>query len=592
MKRMFVFALAALPLVAHAFVQQATLAPSDGASGDNFGFVAIDGDTIVVGAYLDDVGANVDQGSAYVFAKPEGGWGGPLTEQARLIAADGAAGDQFGLQVAVAGDVIVVGARMADVAGAQSRGAAYVFVKPPGGWSGTVFHSAKLTASDGATNDLFGDRVAISGDTVVVGARFDDHPPGCLFCDPVVDAGSAYVFAKPAAGWSGTLTQNAVLRASDRNPNDQFGVSVAVEGDTVAVGAFLVDSGFADRGAAYVFVKPAAGWSGLSNQSVKLMPGDGSIGDQFGITIGLSGDTIAAGALQEDSVGINNHGAAYVFVKPAAGWTSPGGVLSHQAKLVASDAAAGDELGSVTISGDTVAVSAWRDDVDAAADQGSVYLYAKPEGGWSGTLTEAGKVTAADGAASDLFGNSLRLQGNTLVVGASLHDSGANADQGAAYVFVVADLDDDGVPDELDNCPSSPNPDQADADGDGIGDACDPFVSYGFRGLLPPYAPPPTRFRRNRLPLRWQYTAADGSVVDSSAAAPTVTIHGPVDCGQADGGEVVDVSSASETGYRYNSITRTWQFVWRTRGLADGCYSIQVTSPQAQPSPLFPIRLD
>jgi hypothetical protein len=210
-----------------------------------------------------------------------------------------------------------------------------------------------------------------------------------------------------------------------------------------------------------------------------------------------------------------------------------------------------------------------------------------------------------------------------------------NADQGTAYVFVVADLDGDGVPDELDNCPSDANADQADADGDGVGDACDvcaldaandadadgvcgnvdncpavanpdqvdfdgdgigdvcdPFVSYGFRGLLPPYAPPPARFRRNRIPLRWQYTASDGSVVDSSAAAPTVTIHGPMDCGEADGGEVVDVSSPSDAGYRYNAVTRTWLFVWKTRGLADGCYSIQVTSPLAQPSPLFPIRLD
>ena len=145
-----------------------------------------------------------------------------------------------------------------------------------------MLHTAKLTASDGAANDLFGDRVSISGDTIVVGARFDDHPPSCLQCSFVTDAGSAYVFVEPEAGWSGNLTQSATLRASDRNPNDQFGVSVAVEGDTVAVGAFLADSGFADRGAAYVFVKPAAGWSGLRNQSVKLMPNDGSIEGSYG----------------------------------------------------------------------------------------------------------------------------------------------------------------------------------------------------------------------------------------------------------------------------------------------------------------------
>jgi hypothetical protein len=285
-----------------------------------------------------------------------------------------------------------------------------------------------------------------------------------------------------------------------------------------------------------------------------------------------------------------------------------------------------------------VAVGAWRDDVDGNADQGSVYVYEKPPAGWSGSLMETAKLTAADGTASDLFGNSVRLQGNTLVVGASLHDVGANADQGAAYIFVVADLDGDGVPDELDNCPGAANvdqadadgdglgdacdncagmvnpdqadadedgygdvcdncpalanPDQADADGDGIGDACDTAVSFGFRGLLPPYAPPPQRFTGNRrIPLKWQYTAADGTVADSPGAAPTVTIHGPVACGDTDGGEPIDVSSPGDSGYQYDECTRTWQFNWKTRGLPNGCYSIQVTSPQAQPSPPFPIQL-
>jgi hypothetical protein len=641
------------------FIEQAALTASDGAAGDNFGFVAADGDTIVVGAYLDDVDTNVDQGSAYVFVKPAGGWGGPLTEQARLLAADGAAGDQFGLQVAVAGDVIVVGARMADVAGQNARGAAYVFVKPEGGWSGTVLHSAKLTAGDGLANDLFGDRVAISGDTIVVGARFDDHPPGCLQCTFVIDAGSAYVFVKPVAGWIGNLTQSATLRANDTTPNQQFAVSVAVEGDTVAVGAFLADSGFADRGAVYVFVKPAAGWSGTRNQSVKLMAGDGGIGDQLGITVALSGDTIAAGAQQEDSVGILNHGTAYVFVKPAAGWTAPGGVLFHAAKLLASDAEAGDELGSVAISGHTVAVGAWRDDVDGNVDQGSVYLYEEPAGGWNGSLTEAARLTAADGGASDQLGNSVRLQGLTLVAGASLHDAGVDADRGAAYVFVVPDLDGDGVPDEHDNCPAAANadqadadgdglgdacdncvdianadqldtdadgrgdacdscpldaandadgdgvcgnvdncpldanPDQADVDGDGIGDACDPAVNFGFRGLLSPYAPPPKRFGGYRsIPLNWQYTAVTGAVADSPGAAPTVTVHGPVACGNTEGGAPVDVSSPGDSGYRYDPTIQTWQFNWKARGVPSGCYYIQVTSSQAQPSPRFPIRLE
>ena len=458
------------PVVVDPFIEQATLAASDGAAGDQFGFLAVDGDTIVVGAYLDDVGAVIDQGSVYVFVKPAGGWSGALTEQARLVASDGAAGDQFGLQVAVSGDAVVVGARMADIGTRASQGAAYVFVKPAGGWSGTLTQSAKLTSSAGRANDLFGDKVAMDGDTIVVGARFADQPPQCLLCDAFPDRGYAYVFVKPAAGWAGNRTQNATLVPAAFWLNDQFGSSVAVRGDTVAVGAFLADVGATDRGAAYVYVKPASGWTGNRTENAKLIAADGAASDQFGVAIGMSDDTIVVGAYLDDSVGKANHGSAYVFVKPAAGWS---GQLNHNAKLTASDAAAGDELGSrVAVTGDTVVAGALRDDVGANADQGSVYVFVKPAAGWSGPLTENEKLTASEGAASDLFGSGLGVSGDTVVVGATSDDVGANVDQGSAYVFTVADLDGDGIADELDNCPSTPN-DQTDTDGDEVGDACD-----------------------------------------------------------------------------------------------------------------------
>jgi hypothetical protein len=459
------------PVVVDPFIEQATLAASDGAAGDQFGIVAVDGDTIVVGAHLDDVGAGVDQGSAYVFVKPAGGWSGPLTEQARLVASDGASGDQFGLHVAVSGDTIVVGARMDDVGTNTNQGSAYVFVRPPDGWSGTLTQSAKLTNNAGAANDLFGDRVAIDGGTIVVGAPLDDHRDPCIFCDIFPDRGSAYVFVKPAAGWTGNLIQNATLGPLGYWFNDQFGSSVAVKGDTVAVGAFLDDSNGGDTGAAYVYVKPAAGWFGFRNQDARLVAGDGAFGDQFGFSIGVGDDTIVVGARLDDSVGKANHGSAYVFVKPAAGWA---GHLVHNAKLTASDSAAADELGySVAISGDTVVVGARLDDVGANADQGSMYVYVKPAAGWSGVLAESEKVTASDGAASDQFGVAVGISGDMLVAGATFRDVGANADQGSAYVVTVADLDSDGVADELDNCPSVPNPEQTDTDGDGLGDACD-----------------------------------------------------------------------------------------------------------------------
>jgi hypothetical protein len=101
------------------------------------------------------------------------------------------------------------------------------------------------------------------------------------------------------------------------------------------------------------------------------------------------------------------------------------------------------------------------------------------------------------------------------------------------------------------------------------------------------------RFRGNRtIPLKWHYTVEDGTVADSAGANPTVSVYGPVACGDTTGGELLEISAAGESGYQYDAATATWQFNWNTRGVPAGCYSIQVTSPQAQPSPLLPIRLE
>jgi len=181
------------PLTIDPFVQQAKLTASDGAEFDSLGdSVAVSGDTVVVGAPDDNVGANENQGSAYVFVKPAAGWAG-ATETAKLTASDGAANDLLGNSVAVSGDTVV--------AGTLGLAAAYVFVKPAAGWADAT-ETAKLTASDPAVPDL-GFSVAVSGDTVVAGAPLDE-----------ASAGSAYVFVKPAAGWA-DATETAKLTASD-----------------------------------------------------------------------------------------------------------------------------------------------------------------------------------------------------------------------------------------------------------------------------------------------------------------------------------------------------------------------------------------
>ena len=382
------------PLVIDPFIQQAKLTASDGAANDYFGLsVAISGDTVVVGAPQDDS----NRGSAYVFVKPGTGWAN-ATETAKLIASDGAAGDRFGYSVAISGDTVVAGAWGDD----SFQGSAYVFVKPGTGWANAT-ETAKLIASDGAAHDLFGYSVAISGYTVVVGAPQDDSFQG-----------SAYVFVKPGTGWA-NATETAKLTASDGAANDSFGLSVAISGDTVVVGAPADDS---NRGSAYVFVKPGTAWANAT-ETAKLIASDGAAGDFFGYSVAISGDTVVAGAYGDDS----NRGSAYVFVKPGTGWAN----ATETAKLIASDGAAGDFFGdSVAISGDTVVVGADGDD----SNRGSAYVFVKPGTGWA-NATETAKLTASDGAANDSFGLSVAISGDTVVAGAYGDDSF----QGSAYVF-------------------------------------------------------------------------------------------------------------------------------------------------------------
>ena len=216
-------------------------------------------------------------------------------EDAKLLASDGAFGDQFGFSVAVSGDTVVVGAFRHDDQGSHS-GSAYVFKKPGGGWSGTLSEAAKLLPSNGFSLQSFGTSVAACGDTVVVGAPYDD--------DRGESSGSAYVFERPAGGWSGTLSQNAKLLASDGALGDNFGQSVAVSGDTAVVGAFLNDDQGVDSGSAYVFEKPAGGWSGTLSQAAKLLASDGAGQDLLGWSVAVSGDTVVVGAYGRRRPGI------------------------------------------------------------------------------------------------------------------------------------------------------------------------------------------------------------------------------------------------------------------------------------------------
>ncbi len=344
-----------------------------------------------------------------------------VAEVAKLTASDAAQADEFGSSVSVSGDVAVVGARLDDDAG-YSSGAAYVYRFDGNDW----LEEAKLTASDAAANDEFGSTVSVNGDVVVVGAIGND--------DAGSNSGSAYVFVKPPAGW-GDMTQTAKLTASDAAAADLLGRSVSVSADVVVVGAPVESSG---RGAAYVFVKPPAGWGDMT-QTAKLTASDGQggipSGDRFGTSVSVSGDVVVVGASgQEDGVGpyeAGDFGAAYVFVKPTAGW----GDMTQTAKLIHSYRSAGHRLGwSVSVSGDVVVAGA------PGVFAGFADVFVKPTAGW-GDMTQTAMLTASERAAYDSLGSTVSVSGDVVVVGAPYDDDACpedplNCNSGSAYVFV------------------------------------------------------------------------------------------------------------------------------------------------------------
>jgi uncharacterized repeat protein (TIGR01451 family) len=430
------------------WTEQQKLLASDGTAVG--GSLAIDVDTVVTG----EPNAEAYAGAAHVFVRSGTVW----TEQQKLLASDGAPFDLFGASVSINGDTAVVGADQALL----GPGSAYVFVRSGSVWT----EQQKLLASDGATDDRFGLSVSISGDTAVIGTPWDDTIAG-------PDAGSAYVFERAGSAWNDQklLAAPPVVGTS----YDRFGFSVALEGDTLAVGApgDVNTTGY-QAGAAYVFVRLGTAWS---LQQKIYPPPDAVVGASFGTSFGnsvsLSGDTLAVGG-PADSGG---RGAAWAFVLSGGVWTeqqkllpsdpnsflggaavsirgdtivmgSPGaaaftgaayvwvrssGFWSEQQTLTASDGAAGDYFGwAVSLDGDTVAIGAYNDDTPAGGNAGSAYVFVRSGSVWN----EQQKLVASDGLANDWFGEHVALDGDTAAIGAEFHDTVAGPDAGSAYVFV------------------------------------------------------------------------------------------------------------------------------------------------------------
>ncbi len=265
--------------------QIAKLTANDAASGDLFGgFVAVNNNTALVSASYDDDGGR-DSGSAYLFDVTTG------AQTAKLNATNANAEDRFGSSVSISGNLALIGA-LGDDEAASNSGAAYLFDIDP---SSTTFGDQlfKLTTSDANVADWFGGSVAISGNLALIGAAGDD--------DRGRNAGAAYLFDVA------TGTQIAKFTASDGNDDDWFGFSVAISGNMALIGARWDNDAGDDSGTAYVFDVTTG------EQIAKLTASDAAAGDEFGISVAISGNSALVGAYRTGS-GINGEtGSAYLF---------------------------------------------------------------------------------------------------------------------------------------------------------------------------------------------------------------------------------------------------------------------------------------
>ena len=268
------------------------LTASDAAASDFFGWsVSISGDYAIVGANLDDDDGS-SSGSVYIFKKDQGGadnWG----ELKKLTASDAATGDNFGYNVSISGDYAIVSA----YSSASFSGAAYIYKKDQGGadnWG----ELKKLTASDAATSDNFGQCVSISGDYTIVGADGND--------DDGSSSGSAYIYKKDQGGadnW-GELKK---LTASDAAAYDFFGINVSISGDYVIIGADGNDDDGNSSGSAYIYKKDEGGTDNWGEVK-KITASDADAAASFGYKVGISGDYAIVGAYRDD-----NNGSSYIY---------------------------------------------------------------------------------------------------------------------------------------------------------------------------------------------------------------------------------------------------------------------------------------
>lgn len=380
----------ALPL--HA--APARLAPPTATIGARVGAsVALGENTLVLGAPDDDT-AGPFAGAAYVYVRKGSGW----EQRARLVGRPTTGYRSFGESVAISRDVIVVGAPFENVHG-EGSGAVYVYMHNGTNW----VEQARLTPTDAKADQLFGDAVAIDGNTIVVGAFLDSQQGS--------NAGAAYVFTRTGVTW----TQRAKLTASDASEFAFFGSAVAIQGHTIVVGAPTAER-------AYVFELAGAQWT----EQAALSPWDLPVGDYsgFGAAVTVDGGTIAVGAPSQSSTELRT-GAVYTFRQKGKKW--------EQQKILSAPAATeGDEFGtSVALKGSRLAVGApYRGE----QNEGAVYLFSMHGNHW-----RAPSMRSADtDVFSAYFGASVALTKDRLLTGApAFVDFAGEQSAGAGFLHTL-----------------------------------------------------------------------------------------------------------------------------------------------------------
>ncbi|MCH8823801.1 MAG: FG-GAP repeat protein [Planctomycetes bacterium] len=323
--------------------------------------VAIDGNRLIVGASRNDDNG-YSSGAAYVFKRQGNHW----IEEQKLLAYDAKAYDEFGFSVDISGDIAIVGAWKSDQ-GSINNGAAYIF---------RYFSAAdewillqKLLAPDGFEEARFGFSVSISSNLAVIGAPYQYYNPSFR--------GAAYAFDLNSVTqlWD---YRSKLLSSATSYGDDLFGVSVDICGDIVIVGARGVDANGEDSGAAYAFRKGVNEIDMLWLEQSVLTPQDGDAGDRFGVSVAISGDNVVVGATRDTNMLGMNAGAAYLFH-----YDSVNEQWLEECKLLPFDGFAHDHFGRVAIEDDVIIVGAPEHDLPSYGNGAAyVYRYSIKSQSW------------------------------------------------------------------------------------------------------------------------------------------------------------------------------------------------------------------